>query len=168
MFKKPLKDYRYKPSPIYDISLLDEFPDLLNWLTEISRYNRLENFLYICDYNKKEKRITVRIYTKEHYYTISARLPRTIREHIIQTDGLGNVVGESNAPIDDGYLGTTGSVRKPRAGEWQNRGSDLPDGPYNKATWDQFKNKFISYELVKVVKTAPDQGEKERRKRLIN
>ena len=66
-------------------------------------------------------RISARIYTPDHCYCISAST--------------------------SGYLGCTAGTRKARAGEDWNRGNDLPDGPFNKRTWERIKNAIIGYEL---------------------
>ena len=64
-------------------------------------------------------------YTHEHKYTIVAH----DREN------------------DEGYLGCTASTRRPRAGEDWNRGNDLPDGPFNKKTWNRIILGILRYEL---------------------
>lgn len=56
---------------------------------------------------------------------------------------------------DEGYLGCTTSVRKPRAGEDWTRGNDLPDGPFTKETLEQIKNKIIAYEIVQLAVRKP-------------
>lgn len=63
---------------------------------------------------------------------------------------------------DNGYLGCQVSSRKPRAGEDWTRGNDLPDGPFNKNTWDTIVNAILNYELVKLSgfrqpNTIPDE-----------
>lgn len=59
---------------------------------------------------------------------------------------------------DEGYLGCSVSARKPRAGEDWLRGNDLPDGPFNRPTWDKILNAIVSYELVKLSKfTRPEK-----------
>jgi len=133
---KPQKDLAYKPNPKYDISLLQKFSELSEWLKEISRYAKVKDFIFISDYKQKENLIGLKFYTKEHHYSISARLPKK---------------------SDNGYLGCLGQNRKPRAGEDWTRGRDLPDGSYSKETWDKIKNDIIAYELVKVVRNAEDK-----------
>lgn len=68
-----------------------------------------------------DDRIHAYIYTNDHVYSISA------------TTG--------------GYLGCGAATRKARAGEDWSRGNDLPDGPFNKRTWERIKNSIIGYEL---------------------
>lgn len=46
-----------------------------------------------------------------------------------------------------GYLGAYMSMRKPRAGENWLRGSDLPDGKFNKSTWDRIMASILSLEI---------------------
>jgi hypothetical protein len=130
--KTPQKESSRKEIPKYDIRLLQEFPDLKKWLEEISRYNKIKDFVFISDY-KKEELIRVKVYTKEHYYAISAHLPNKKK---------------------NGYLGCIGQVRKARAGEDWLRGNDLPDGSYSKETWDNIKNAIVAYEMVKVVRNS--------------
>lgn len=61
---------------------------------------------------------------------------------------------------DEGYLGCQVSCRKPRAGEDWIRGNDLPDGKFNKATWDSILMGVINYELVKLSRfTKPQIGD---------
>jgi len=67
-------------------------------------------------------------YTDEHKYSITA----------IDREG------------DKGYLGCTASTRKARAGEDWTRGNDLPDGPFNKKTWDKIILGILRYEIMKL------------------
>lgn len=69
-------------------------------------------------------------YTKDHQYFINAI--------------------ERKTGIEDDYLGCQVSARKARAGEDWIRGNDLPDGKFNKKTWDMIINAIVSYELVKL------------------
>jgi len=48
----------------------------------------------------------------------------------------------------DGYLGCQVACRKPRAGESYTRGNDLPDGKFNRETWEKIKNAIIGWEVV--------------------
>ena len=105
-------------------------PEFYEWLKEISRYSKVENFV-LPDY---KNRINVKIYTHDYRYSISIR-PK----------------GEKNEK-DEGYLGCIVTTRKPRVGEDWNRENDLPDGKYCKETWDSIKNAIIGYELVKIPK----------------
>jgi len=134
--------------PLY--KLASEFPELYNWVKTISRCNEIDDFV-IADY--KENRVIIRFFTKNYQYRITARLPRITNEHIIETDINGETVGESNAPIDDGYLGCVAQVRKPRAGEDWVRSRDLADGTYCEETWKRIVNDIVAFELVKIVKT---------------
>ena len=138
MKNNPLAPRKHKPNSKYDIRVLKEFTELYDWLKELSLYRKIEDSIYIHDYKKGE--IRLRIFTKDHYYTIVAKIPTEERP--------------------SGYLGTYGQVRKARAGEDWTRGSDLPDGSYSRETWDNFKNALISYELVKVVRHSPDTQDK--------
>ncbi len=61
------------------------------------------------------------------------------------------------------YIGCQVSTRKQRAGEDWSRGNDLPDGRFNKKTWDRIVYAIVSYEMVKLSKyqkpnTVPPQS----------
>lgn len=129
--------------------LASEFPELYNWVKTISRCRKIEDFV-IIDY--KGNRAIIRFFTKNYQYRITARLPRTTREYFVETDKTGKIVGESNAPIDDGYLGCVAQARKSRAGEDWNRSRDLADGKYHEKTWKRIVNDIVAFELVKVIK----------------
>jgi len=131
--KTPQKES--KKIPKYNIKLLQEFPDLRKWLEEISRYKKIKDFVFISDYKEKEL-IKLKVYTKDHYYAISAHLPSEKKK---------------------GYLGCIGQVRKARAGEDWLRGRDLADGSYSKETWQELKDDVIAFELVKVVRNSDDK-----------
>ena len=110
-----------------------ECPEFYEWLKEISRFSKVEDFV-LPDYKDG---IHVYIYTHNNEYSIRARASRP-----------NNDASENN---NYGYLGCMAKTRKPRAGEDWNRGRDLADGKYCKETWDKIKNDIISYELVKIV-----------------
>jgi len=131
-------DVARKHQPKYGLEVLKEFPELYKWLKELSRYRKLEDYIYISDYKKGE--IRVKIFTKDHCYTIVAILPSEKRL--------------------EGYFGTYANCRKARAGEDWTRGSDLPDGEYKRETWERFIAAMVSYEMVKVVRNSPDEDEK--------
>lgn len=153
-------DKAYKPNPKFTIAILKDkgFGELLEWLKQISRFSRVQDFLYISDY--KDKTLRLKIFTKDHSYSVSARLPEgSVRE--IVKDENGHITGESNMP-SGGYLGCISQTRKPRAGEDWNRGRDLADGKYNEKTWQEIKDDILAYELVKVVRNSSDK-EKEGR-----
>jgi len=48
------------------------------------------------------------------------------------------------------YLGAGVSCRKPRAGEYWTRGSDLSDGTFSKDTWIKILGDIVGNELVKI------------------
>jgi hypothetical protein len=77
----------------------------------------------------EKERVSLRIYTENNRYRITAE------KH----------VGE-----DKSYLGCIASSRKPRAGEEYTRGNDLPDGKFNKGTFDSILAAIVGYEVVKV------------------
>ena len=133
-----MPDRAYKHKPKFSISALKEFGDLFDWLKQISRFNKVEDFIYISDY--KKGKIRLKIFTKDHEYNISAHLPQ----------------GDRNG-ADSGYLSCIANSRKPRAGEDWNRGNDLADGGYGEKTWQEIKDNILAYELVKVVRNSPDK-----------
>lgn len=154
---KPLKetpDMAYKPNPKYSLEILKEFPELYDWLKQISRYKKVEDFVFISDY-KKDELIRLKIFTKNHQYRIVAHLPNS-------KDIKKEISSNKNQPKENynGYLGCIGDTRKPRAGEDWNRGNDLADGSYSKETWQEIVNDILAYELVKVVRHSKDIGEK--------
>lgn len=119
---------------------MDARKQFKKWLGEICRGSGSEhNFIHHVDGSGPLFAERVKIYTRDHYYTISAREKGKRRS----------------------YLGCTVSTRKPRAGESHTRGNDLPDGRFSQETWNKIKNAIIAYELVKVAKPVrhiPDDG----------
>lgn len=95
---------------------------LQEWLKEIVWEGNLNKYIVI-DKPSEHFDITVKFYTNDYSYRISANKK---------------------------YLGCTAQTRKPRAGEDWNRGNDLPDGKFNKKTWEEIKTAIIRYELVKL------------------
>ncbi len=126
------------------LSVRRKFEDLFSWLEEISRFNKVKDFVHIADYKERnelrDERIYLRVFTKDNCYGISAVLPRN---------------GEQES--DAGYLGCIATTRKPRAGEDWNRGRDLADGSYSRETWQEIKDDILAYELVKVVQNSPSK-----------
>jgi len=111
------------------------------WLKEICPWDNIEDYIVFREPPPKEWKlkkkismfsqgfdedaIRIVIYTKNYSYGIKAK---------------------------ETYLGCIAGVRKPRAGESWTRGSDLPDGKFNRETWEKIKNAIIRYEVVKVMK----------------
>lgn len=108
----------------------EEFSELAQWLKPLCRYNKKFEDFIVADYKKKS--LNLKLFTKDHEYSISVRLP----------DNDDNI----------GYLGCISKTRKPRAGEDWNRGNDLPDGAYCEEIWQSILSGILAYELVKVVK----------------
>lgn len=105
---------------------------LEEWFRELLyRTNNVEDHFQFVD---REMSINIYFYTKDNRYSITAKKE---------------------------YLGCQVSSRKPRAGEDWTRGNDLPDGKFNRDTWNNIKNAIISYELVKIAKKEIDVGEYE-------
>ena len=117
---------------------MSKIVELMEWLKEITRYpHDTHKFVQIVeregignptDPDENFERVVLYIYTDSHYYSIVA-------------------IDKVN---DDGYLGCQASTRKPRAGEDWTRGNDLPDGPFNRETWQKIKDGIIAYELVEL------------------
>ena len=149
-----MPDKAYKHKPKFSISVLKEFGDLFDWLKQISRFSKVEDFVYISDYKKGEVRL--KIFTKDHLYAISSRLPEVKRP----SADYKLKVGDELEKLNDGYLGCIADTRKPRAGEDWNRGNDLADGDYSEKTWQEIKDDILAYELVKVVRNSPDKDER--------
>lgn len=97
-------------------------PEFYDWLKEISRFSKVENFV-LPDYKNG---IRIYFYTHNFKYSISARPPQTKNKE------------------DEGYMGCIVLTRKPRAGEDWSRGNDLPDGKYCYETWQKIKNAIIA------------------------
>jgi hypothetical protein len=111
--------------------LKTQYADFYHWLKSISRYGNIDRTMIICQDNKedsqsKSKRVNIRFWTTDHCYSISAILP----------------YGDYK-----GYLGCIATTRKERVGEFWNRGSDLPDGKYEKKTFDAIIQSIVSYEM---------------------
>ena len=96
-------------------------------LKQLARYGNVDSVILISKPNDpKNDWITVNFYTDEHIYSI----------HVHWADTMEN-----------SYLGSTVSSRKPRPGEVWRRGNDLPDGKYNEETWNNILRGIISYEM---------------------
>lgn len=106
--------------------------DMLNdWLDQLIYPGETSNFIQeagVEEPSYHELKRKFYLYTEEHKYMIVA-------------------IDREN---DSGYLGCQVSTRKPRAGEDWARGNDLPDGPFNKNTWNSILNGIIRYEIVKL------------------
>jgi len=66
------------------------------------------------------------------------------------TDNYRYCIHAKDESKNDGYLGCVVSTRKPRAGEDWTRGNDLPDGKFDRKTWNKIKNAIIRYELIQI------------------
>ena len=142
MVKKALEvpNVARKHQPKYDLKVINDFPELKDWLKKISRFGKFEDFIFISDYKERES-IRFQIFTKEYQYFIKACAP-----------GIAKDGGEK-----DTYLGCIGQCRKPRAGEDWTRGRNLADGAYCEETWNEIANDILAFELVKVVRNSEDK-----------
>lgn len=106
------------------MEMLDE------WINELVFPGEIQCFIHNLK-TLNEVDVNVRnfcIYTSEHKYNIYA----------------------IDRPGEDGYLSCGASTRKMRPGEDWVRGNDLPDGPFNKNTWDSIIQAIVKYELVQL------------------
>lgn len=102
------------------------------WLKELIYPGKITNFIQeIAGSGDGISEVrSVCFYTEEHQYVIKA---------IERFDG-----------DKKSYLGCQVGARKSRAGEDWVRGNDLPDGEFNKKTWDRIIYAIVSYEIVKL------------------
>jgi hypothetical protein len=109
---------------------LTEMEQLDQWLKELVFPGKVEDFIQEMggSGDKKEQLREICFYTDENYYFIHA----------------------SERHDGKSYIGCQVSARKERAGEDWIRGNDLPDGPFNKETWNRIINAIVNYELVKL------------------
>ena len=101
------------------------------WIADFTFPGKVSNFIQdVAGHGTGDGEVSWQFcfYTDEHKYSITA----------IDRKG------------DEGYLGCTASTRKPRAGEDWTRGNDLPDGPFNKKTWDKIILGILRYEIIKL------------------
>lgn len=126
---------------VTEIRPFTKIEELNKWLTDLVFPGKIENFIYELESHHVpgvEQSLKVCFHTEEHQYFITG-IDRT---------------------IDDGYLSCQVNCRKTRAGEDWIRGNDLPDGKFNKATWDRILRAVINYELVKLSRfTKPKVGD---------
>ena len=101
------------------------------WMAELVFPGKVEDFIEdIAGHGTGDGEVYFKVcfYTDEHLYNIIA----------IDREG------------DEGYLGCQVSTRKARPGENWMRGNDLPDGPFNKKTWNSIITGIVRYELTKL------------------
>ena len=110
--------------------MLDE-----EWLPEICRRGRVEDLVQTSGeaIPGGERSQSYEFFTETHSYYIRA---------IVRPDGRT-------------YLGCTTGVRKPRAGVNHAGGSDLPDGPFTRETWDKIVRAIVGYEMVPLYVRPP-------------
>ena len=74
----------------------------------------------------------------------------THRELFLYTDEYRYYINAIERKDNKNYIGCNVVARKTRAGEDWTRGNDLPDGPFNKNTWNRIIYAIVNYELVKL------------------
>lgn len=100
---------------------------LTDWLKGLLGIYKFESYVQFTKNPPSDVSARARIYTDKHVYSITAKVePQTGRS----------------------YLGCVCSCRQPYAGEDWTRGSDLPDGEFNRKTWERIKSGIIRSELV--------------------
>lgn len=102
------------------------------WLKELVYPGKVSDFVKEIEGKGEDGEVyrSLCIYTEEHQYFISA---------------IERSSGKS-------YIGCQVNARKSRAGEDWVRGNDLPDGEFNKKTWDRIIYAIVSYEMIKLSK----------------
>ena len=96
----------------------------------------------------------IRPYTDRH--GVQAFSPNKLRFEQRGDEEAGRLVlattghGYSISFAEGRYLGCTAGSRIARPGENWLRGSDLPDGPFSKDTFDEIIRAIVGYELVKL------------------
>jgi len=110
---------------VYNFPKIEE---LKKWLASIIYPGNLQDFVMLQEIQNDENTKTLKstFYTENHQY------------FIVGVDKIN----------EDGYLGCQVTCRKTRAGEDWFRGNDLPDGKFNKQTWDLILQSIICYEIV--------------------
>jgi len=103
------------------------------WLSEICPNGDIINYTELLDDDKGSDKLAYPVRYKFNIYT------DTYKYNIYCVDNK-----------EGGYLGCVMSRRKPNAGEDWTRGRDLPDGKFNRKTWERIKNAIIQIELVKI------------------
>lgn len=98
-------------------------PEFSLWIKDIVRYGNVDSQVLMF---RTEKGFTCLLHTNEHCYSISGYTP---------------------SRNSNGYLGCTVTTRKKRVGEDWNRGNDLPDGKYDKRTFDKIVRSMVAYEI---------------------
>jgi len=76
----------------------------------------------------------------------------SLRFNVYTDNNKYRISAQYDASKNLSYLGCIAESRKPRAGEENCRGNDLPDGKLNKETWNRILGAIVGYELVKVHK----------------
>lgn len=105
------------------------------WLKEICPWEKVEDYCQFMADSAAPEVIKVRIFSHVYRYTIIAK------------ETVGNKT----------YLGCQVMRRKSLAGETYYKGADLPDGNFNRATWEKIKDAILGFELVKITARAKKQ-----------
>lgn len=116
---------------VTDIRSFTKLEELDKWLKDLVFPGKTKDFIHELESHGipgTEVSRKVCFYTENHQYFITA-IDRT---------------------KDKGYLGCQVNCRKARAGEDWIRGNDLPDGKFNKITWDLIVKAIVCYEIVKL------------------
>jgi hypothetical protein len=112
-----------------DLTLMEH---LDQWLKELVFPGEVEDFIEeIAGSGDDQEQVReLCFYTDEHNYYL----------HVTQ---------RYDAP-ENSYMSCHVNARKKRAAENWTRGNDLPDGPFNKETWNRIIYSIVNYELVKL------------------
>ncbi len=127
----PVSTTPYKPA--------NNREQLLEWLKEIVPFSVLEKYVREKDCGAGHFGFT--LCTGQHSYLLYGH--------------------ELTPEKTSGHLGCLMVCRLVRAGENWQRGSDLPDGPFNPRTWESIKDAIIRSEAVKLAPVTVPMGLKD-------
>lgn len=124
--------------------MTSKFIELESWISEILPFG--ESIDWVARMTSKNCPYII----KEHVEgsNLNGQIQGVIRYRIF-TEQYEYLIRARDDIEDDGYLGCIMSCRKMRAGEDWARGRDLPDGKFNRETWDSIVKSIIGNELVK-------------------
>ncbi len=122
------------------------FPDLKEWLQEISRYGNTDNTCLIF-FNKTNKKGFGLVTPSEMQKSVVVQFFTNNWEYIIRANNKILNYDKDRPELFSSYLGCTASERKAKVGENWVRGRDLRDGKYSKETWNKIVCDIVSNEI---------------------
>ena len=112
---------------------------------EATKMQMLDQWLKELVYPGKVDNFVQEIYSQGNDIKVERHLCFYTEEHIYYINAIERYLGTKKS-----YLGCQVNARKSRAGEDWVRGNDLPDGEFNKKTWDRIIYAIVCYEIVKL------------------